>query len=126
MIETNGSNYNFRFFIGNDLKVDFLFIAGKEQIESAFGRYLGNRPQYYKEMSKDKGKSPLVDYVASIKHPDIDCEEFKTVSFNEFLDLDLDSLSTEKQIRIQILLLLLLRQFLHLTRSKNFKIKLKF
>ena len=58
LIEKNGSNYNFRFFIGSDLKVDFLFIAGKEQIESAFGRYLGNRPQYYKEMSKDKGKSP--------------------------------------------------------------------
>ena len=95
LIEKNGSNYNFRFFIGSDLKVDFLFIAGKEQIEGAFGRYLGNRPQYYKEMSKDKGQSPLVDYVASIKHPDIDCEEFKTVSFNEFLDLDLDSLSTE-------------------------------
>ena len=47
LIEKNGKVYEFTFFIGNDLKVDFLFIAGKEEIVKAFGKCLGNRPQYF-------------------------------------------------------------------------------
>ena len=58
LIEKNGSNYNFRFFIGSDLKVDFLFIAGKKQIEGALVGIWETDPSITKKWVRQRSESP--------------------------------------------------------------------
>ena len=95
-LDKDSSKCIFKFFVGVDVKVDFVIISGKDKISQAFGRYLGNRPQYFDALKSrnksfqsteiDKFKSSKDIGAADVRQ--ITEEVTKTLTFYSKLDND--------------------------------------